>query len=117
MQYGARVWWIVKDTDTYNDVEYIVSVVNSSFPTPMDITTNQTTITLNLFYGVNYTIAVIAKRCGGNVSSEPSEECLLYNPGISYGLFNYASQNLIAEISTVITPTSTGKLLQIFRTQ
>ena len=81
VQYEARVWWIINDTDTYNDVEYVVSVVNSSSPTPMDITTNQTQITLNLYYGVNYTIAVITKRCGGNVTSQFSEECLLYFPG------------------------------------
>ena len=81
VQYEARVWWIINDTDTYNDVEYVVSVVNSSSPTPMDITTNQTQITIDLFYGVSYTIAVIAQRCGGNVSSERSEECPLYNPG------------------------------------
>ena len=88
VQYEARVQWIVNDTDTYNDVEYVVSVVNSSSPTPMDITTNQTHVTINLFYGVNYTIAVTAQRCGGNVSSEPSEACLY----ISGNVFNMAWQ-------------------------
>ena len=84
VQYEVRVQWIVNDTDTYNDVEYVVSVANSSSPTHMDITTNQTQITLNVFYGVNYTVAVTAQRCGRNVTSEPSEECLLYYPGIYF---------------------------------
>ena len=114
VQYEAGVWWIVNDTDTYNDVEYFVSVVNSSSPTHMDITTNQTQITIDLFYGVSYTIAVIAKRCGGNVSSEPSEECLLYNPGSTILLGCMSITTLFihtAEISTSTAPAPTGKLL------
>ena len=58
---------------TPDDVEYVVSVTNSTHSDPEKHVTNHKNITLNVTEGVNYTIIVNAQLCGGNITSESSK--------------------------------------------
>ena len=58
---------------TPDDVEYVVSVTNSTHSDPEKHVTNHKNITLNVTEGVNYTITVTAQLCGGTVSSDSSK--------------------------------------------
>ena len=58
---------------TPDDVEYVVSVTNSTHSDPEKYVTNEKNITLNAIQGTAYMITVTAQLCGGNVTSERSE--------------------------------------------
>ena len=75
------VFW--RDDDcTPKNVDYIISVSNSTHPDPIKYITNLKNITLSLMKGIHYTITVTAQLCGGNVTSESSEPLHLYFPGL-----------------------------------
>ena len=58
---------------TPNDVEYLVSVINSTHSDPEKHVTNHKNITLSAMQGITYMITVTAQLCGGNVTSDRSE--------------------------------------------
>ena len=58
---------------TPDDVQYVVSVTNSTHSDPEIHVTNDKNITLNITEGFNYTITVTTQRCGETVTSDSSE--------------------------------------------
>ena len=58
---------------TPDDVEYVVSVTNSTHSDPEKHVTKHYNLTLNVTEGVDYTITVTAQLCGGTVSSDSSK--------------------------------------------
>lgn len=74
------VWW-TKDDCTPNDVEYILSVTNSSSPGPMHYDTTLTQLNLTLYFGIKYNITVTAQLCGGRIKSEKSDQLHLHFNG------------------------------------
>ena len=75
--YNVTVWW-TKDDCTPNDVEYIVSVTNSSSPGPMYHVTTLTQLSLTLYFGIEYNITMTAQLCSGRIKSETSNQLRLY---------------------------------------
>ena len=67
-----RVFW-TDNGCTPDDVEYVVSVTNSTHSDPEIHVTNEKNITLNATEGVNYIITVTAQLCGGTVTSDSSK--------------------------------------------
>ena len=81
--YKVTLWWTINE-DPLDDVSYDLLVVATDSST-QNHTNNASNLTqISLCYGTEYEVTVTALRCGGNVTSEPSEPLLLYFPGISY---------------------------------
>ena len=76
--YNVTVWW-TKDDCTPNDVEYIVSVTNSSSPGPMYHVKTLMQLNLTLYCGIEYNITVTAQLCSGRIKSETSNQLRLYS--------------------------------------
>ena len=76
------VLW-TNDGCTPNDVEYVLSVFNSTYSDPVKYVTNLMNVTLNVMKDYEYIITVTAQLCGGNVTSKSSEQLHLYFPGFT----------------------------------
>ena len=72
------------DNNIFSDIEYILSVSNSSSPTqkPVEFVTTMTRKSLTLYAGVQYNISITAERCGGNLTSNASAGLTLYFEGL-----------------------------------
>ena len=79
----AIVW---NDNNMFSDIEYILSVSNSSSPTrkPVEFVTTMMRKSLTLYAGVQYNISITAERCGGNLTSNFSAELTLYFEGLFF---------------------------------
>ena len=79
--HDVLVWWGNSDDPTLSDIEYILSVRNSSSPTqPVKFITRDTHMSLPLDAGIQYNISVLAQRCGGDLTSNTSVELqLMFN--------------------------------------
>ena len=76
------VLW-TNDGCTPNDVEYVLSVFNSTNSDPVKYVSNLMNTTLNVMKDYEYIITVTAQLCGGNVISKSSEQLNLYFPGFT----------------------------------
>lgn len=81
--YNVTVWW-TEDECTPNDVEYIVSLTNSSSPHPMHQVTTLTQLNLTLYFGIEYNVTVTAQLCRGRIESETSNLLRLINGNSKY---------------------------------
>ena len=76
------VLW-TNDGCTPNDVEYVLSVINSTNSDPVKYVTNLMNTTLSIMKDTEYIITVTAQLCGGHVTSNGSEPLHLYFPGFT----------------------------------
>ena len=76
------VLW-TNDGCTPNDVEYVLSVFNSTYSDPVKYVTNLMNVTLSVMKDYEYIITVTAQLCGGHVTSNGSEPLHLYFPGFT----------------------------------
>ena len=83
--YNVTLRWMADDFSS-DDVQYVLSISDSSKTDPDTSTTFSTTITLNRQFGVHYYINVTAVMCGDNSTSRTSNEHLfyMYEPGTAY---------------------------------
>ena len=84
--YNVTLRWMADDFSS-DDVQYVLSISDSSKTDPDTSTTFSTTITLNRQFGVHYYINVTAVMCGDNSTSRTSNELHLfymYEPGTAY---------------------------------
>ena len=78
--YDVTVQWM---TDDSIDIQYVLSVINSTNYDPLNITTELTSWTFTLQVGVDYYIAVTAQQCGGTLTSNASNILHLFQQGNS----------------------------------
>ena len=79
--YNVTVQWMSSDGSA-DDVQYILSIYNSSNENPMNILTLLKAVNLTMQFGVNYYITVTAERCGGKLTSNTSDVLHVFYPGI-----------------------------------
>ena len=79
--HDVEIMW--GDNNIFSDIEYVLSVSNSSSSTqkPVEFVTTVKRKRLTLYAGIQYNISVTAQRCGGNLTSNPSANLSLYFDG------------------------------------
>ena len=80
--YEVTVWW-TKGNCAPDDVEYNLTLTDTSSEEALNNVTKQTQQTLCLNPGIEYVVAVSAQLCGGDLKSETSNELTLYIPGMA----------------------------------
>ena len=78
-EYEVPLFW-TEDECTPHDVEYVLTVTNSS--SSELYVTNFTSLTLNFSGGVKYTVTVTVQLCKGNVTSDKSNPLTIEFPGM-----------------------------------
>jgi hypothetical protein len=68
---NVTIMWTTDDSNV-DDIEYVISVSNSSSPVYMNLTTTITIMNVTLQVDVNYSIVVHSLRCQGNLVSNSS---------------------------------------------
>ena len=81
--HDIEIVWSDNSNNIYSDIEYVLSVSNSSSSTrkPVKFVTTVKYKRLILYAGIQYNISVTAQRCGGNLTSNSSTDLSLYFDG------------------------------------
>ena len=81
--HDIEIVWSDNNNNIYSDIEYVLSVSNSSSSTgkPVEFVTTEKYKRLTLYAGTQYNISVTAQRCGGNLTSNSSTDLSLYFDG------------------------------------
>ena len=86
--YEVTVWW-TKGNCVPDDVEYNLTLTDTSSEGAVNNVMKQTQTTLYLNQGIKYVIAVTAQLCDGDLKSETSNELPLYCAGMALKYKNY----------------------------
>ena len=98
--YKVTLWW-TKGTCAPDDVEYNLTLTNTSSKETLKVT-KQTQTTLYLNPGIEDVIAVTAQLCDGDLKSETSNELTLYISGMACTIIKYVqSKALLIKISAL----------------
>ena len=99
--YEVTVWW-TKGNCAPDDVEYNLTLTDTSSEGAVNNVTKQTQTTLYLNQGTKYVIAVTAQLCDGDLKSETSNELTLYISGMACTIIKYVqSKALLIKISAL----------------